>query len=100
MNFRRKIAIDLGTASVLVYLPNKGVVLNEPSVVAMNSFNSKIISVGKDAKKILGRTPGNIIAKKPLKDGVVADFNSTEKIISYLLKKTLGKSLIRPEVLI
>ena len=100
MNFRRKIAIDLGTASVLVYLPNKGVVLNEPSVVAMNSFNSKIISVGKDAKKILGRTPGNIIAKKPLKDGVVADFNSTEKIISYLLRKTLGKSLIRPEVLI
>lgn len=100
MNFRRKIAIDLGTASVLVYLPNKGVVLNEPSVVAMNSFNSKIISVGKDAKKILGRTPGNIVAKKPLKDGVVADFNSTEKIISYLLKKTLGKSLIRPEVLI
>ena len=94
MNFRRKIAIDLGTASVLVYLPNKGVVLNEPSVVAMNSFNSKIISVGKDAKKILGRTPGNIIAKKPLKDGVVADFNSTEKIISYLLRKTLGKSLI------
>ena len=88
MNFRRKIAIDLGTASVLVYLPNKGVVLNEPSVVAMNSFNSKIISVGKDAKKILGRTPGNIIAKKPLKDGVVADFNSTEKIISYLLRKT------------
>ena len=93
MNFRRKIAIDLGTASVLVYLPNKGVVLNEPSVVAMNSFNSKIISVGKDAKKILGRTPGNIVAKKPLKDGVVADFNSTEKIIEEPLAAAIGSGI-------
>lgn len=97
---RRKIAIDLGTATVLVYLKGKGVVLNEPSVVAYDSYTKKIISVGKEAKKMLGRTPGNIIAKRPMKDGVIADFNATEKMIRYFIEKTIGKSLIKPTLLI
>lgn len=100
MDFRKKIAIDLGTASVLVYVKNKGVILNEPSVVAMNSYDNRIVSVGKEAKKMLGRTPGNIVAKRPLKDGVIADFDSTEKMLSYFIKKATGRSLIRPEVII
>lgn len=99
-NIRKSIAIDLGTASVLVYMKGKEVVLNEPSVVAMDSYTGKVISVGKEAKKMLGRTPGNIIATRPLKDGVIADFNTTEKMLSYLIKKSLGKSFIRPNVVI
>lgn len=100
MNFRKKIAMDLGTASVLVYLPGKGVVMQEPSIVAINTYDKKIISVGNDAKKILGRTPENITAIKALRDGVVANFDATEKIIEYFLKKTVGKSMIRPDLLI
>ncbi len=99
-NLRKSIAIDLGTASVLVYMRGKGVVINEPSVVAMDSYTGKVISVGKEAKKMLGRTPGNIIATRPMKDGVIADFNTTEKMLSYFINKTLGKSYFRPNVVI
>ncbi|MDO5754694.1 MAG: rod shape-determining protein [Tissierellia bacterium] len=98
--FRRKLAIDLGTASVLVYVKGKGVVVNEPSVVAYDTYTNKILTVGKEAKKMLGRTPGNITAKRPMKDGVIADFNATEKMLQYFIEKTVGKSLIRPKLLI
>ncbi|QQK07392.1 rod shape-determining protein [Miniphocaeibacter halophilus] len=99
-NLRRSIAIDLGTASVLVYMRGKGVIINEPSVVAMDSYTGKVLSVGKEAKKMLGRTPGNIIATRPMKDGVIADFNTTEKMLSYFIEKALGKSFIKPNVVI
>lgn len=99
-NFRKNIAIDLGTASVLVYIRGKGVIINEPSVVAMDSYTGKILSVGKEAKKMLGRTPGNIRATRPLKDGVIADFNTTEKMLKYFIHKSIGKTMIRPNVVI
>lgn len=98
--FRQNIAIDLGTASVLVYDSEKGVVVNEPSVVAMDAYNNKILAVGNRAKKMLGKTPGNIIATKPMKDGVIADFNATEKMLSYFMKRALGKSFFKPNVII
>lgn len=99
-NFRKSIAIDLGTASVLVYMRGKGVIINEPSVVAMDTYTGKVISVGKEAKKMLGRTPGNIIAKRPMKNGVIADFNTTEKMLSYFIEKAIGKSYIKPNIVI
>src|SRR5699024_6146363 len=98
--FRRNIAIDLGTASVLVYTRSKGVVINEPAVVAIDNYTGKILSVGRQAKKMLGRTPGNIIATRPMKDGVIADFNSTEKMLKYFIEKTVGKYLVRPNLVI
>ncbi|WP_099203528.1 rod shape-determining protein [Miniphocaeibacter massiliensis] len=99
-NLRKNVAIDLGTATVLVYMRGKGVMLNEPSVVAMDSYTGKVLSVGKEAKKMLGRTPGNIIATRPMKDGVIADFNTTEKMLTYFIQKTLGKSFVKPNVVI
>ena len=78
----------------------KGVIINEPSVVAMDSYTGKILSVGKEAKKMLGRTPGNIRATRPMKDGVIADFNSTEKMLKYFIHKSIGKTMIRPNVVI
>ena len=98
--FRRSIAIDLGTAEVLVYVNNKGIVLAEPSVIAIDVLTDEILAVGDEAKKLVGRTPGNIKAIKPLKDGVIADFPSTEKMLKYFLDKTTGKALIKPDVLI
>ena len=82
MWFWRKSAdlgIDLGTATVLVYVKGKGVILKEPSVVAINKVNNKILAVGEEARKMIGRTPGNIIAVRPLKDGVISDYDITEK---------------------
>lgn len=99
-NLRRNIAIDLGTASILVYLRGKGVVCNEPSVVAMDTYSGRILAVGSEAKKMLGRTPGNVVAKRPLKDGVIADFNSTEKMLKYFIQKSVGKTLIRSNLII
>lgn len=99
-NIRKKLAIDLGTASVLVYIRGKGVIINEPSVVATDTFNGKIKSVGSQAKKMLGRTPGNIVATRPMKDGVIADFNATEKMLKYFYQKATGRTLIRPDVVI
>ncbi|MDL2311149.1 rod shape-determining protein [Peptostreptococcaceae bacterium OttesenSCG-928-C18] len=99
-DLRKNVAIDLGTATVLVYMRGKGVMINEPSVVAMDSYTGKVLSVGKEAKKMLGRTPGNIIATRPMKDGVIADFNTTEKMLTYFIKKTLGKSFVKPNIVI
>lgn len=97
---RKNLAIDLGTASVLVYLRGKGVILNEPSVVAMDMFTNSIMAVGQQAKKMLGRTPGNIVATRPMKDGVIADFNATEKMLKYFIHKAIGRPLFRPNVII
>lgn len=100
MILRKSLAIDLGTASVLVYLRGKGIILNEPSVVAMDTFNRKVLAVGSNAKKMLGRTPGNIVATRPLKDGVIAEFDATEKMLRYFIRKATGRSLLRPNVVI
>ena len=98
--FRRNLAIDLGTASVLVYVRGKGVVLNEPSVVAMDTFTNQVLAVGSDAKKMLGRTPGNVMAKRPMRDGVIADFQATEQMIRYFMHKAVGRSFITPDLII
>ncbi|MCI5839047.1 MAG: rod shape-determining protein [Peptoniphilaceae bacterium] len=97
--FRKKIAIDLGTASVLVYYKNR-VILQEPSVIAIDKVSKKILAVGREAKKLLGRTPGNIIAMRPLKDGVISDFRATEEMLKYFIEKSVKKSLFSPDVLI
>lgn len=98
--FRNNLAIDLGTASVLVYKQGKGVVLNEPSVVAMDTFTRKVHAVGSSAKKMLGRTPGNITATRPMKDGVIADFDSTEQMLRYFIGKANRKTLLKPNIII
>lgn len=97
---RRTLAMDLGTASVLVYRRSKGIVVNEPAVVAMNLYTNKIVAIGKEAKEMLGKTPGFIVAKRPLKDGVIADFNATEKMIKYFMQKSIGKTLLKPNLII
>lgn len=99
--FNKKIGIDLGTANVLVYLPNKGVVIDEPSVVAISEDNKKILAVGKEAKIMIGKTPEDIIAYRPMKDGVIADYRVTEAMLSYFIKKVMGSfSIFKPEVMI
>lgn len=98
--FRTDVGIDLGTASVLVYIKGKGIVMNEPSVVAIDKNTNKILAVGEEAKKMLGRTPGNIIAIRPLKDGVISDFDITEKMIKYFFNKTIGRTLFKPRTII
>lgn len=97
---RRSVAIDLGTAKVLVYVNNKGVVLSEPSVIALNVLTDEILAVGDEAKKLVGRTPGNIKAIMPMEDGVIADFPATERMLKYFLEKSLNKALLKPDVLI
>src|SRR5216117_4255755 len=84
--FSSDLAIDLGTANTLVFAKGKGIVVNEPSIVAINQKTGKIEAVGKEAKEMLGRTPGNIIAIRPMKDGVIADFETTERMLDYLIK--------------
>lgn len=97
----KKVAIDLGTANTLVYVPKKGVVLSEPSVVAIAKSDRKVMAVGNEAKDMLGRTPDSIIAQKPLKDGVIADYKATESMIRYFINKSLGGiRLFAPEVMI
>ncbi len=99
--FLRKIGIDLGTTNVLVHVPKKGVVINEPSVVAISTIDKKIIAVGIEAKEMLGRTPDTIVAQKPLKDGVIADYKTTEAMLRYFINKALGGvRLFRPEVMV
>ncbi len=87
------IGIDLGTASVLVYVKGKGVVLKEPSVVAFDRNTNKIKAIGEEARLMLGRTPGNIVAVRPLRQGVISDYTVTEKMLSYFISRTVGKSL-------
>jgi len=99
--FIRKIGIDLGTANVLVYVPGKGVVINEPSVVAVSILDNRILAIGNDAKEMLGRTPDTIMASRPMKEGVIADYKITEAMLRYFINKVSGKfRLIRPEVMI
>ena len=95
------LGIDLGTATVLVYVKGKGVVLKEPSVVAINRNNNKVLAVGEEARKMIGRTPGNIIAVRPLRDGVISDYDITEKMLKSFIKKALGKRIvIAPRVVV
>jgi len=99
--FRKKIGIDLGTTNILVHLPGKGVVINEPSVVAISTIDKKIMAVGLEAKEMLGKTPDTIIARRPLKDGVIADYKTTEAMLRYFINKTLGGiRILRPEVMV
>ncbi len=100
MSLRMDIGIDLGTASVLVYIKGKGIVIQEPSVVAIDTTTNKILEVGEEARKMLGRTPGNIVAIRPLRDGVISDFDITEKMLKYFIKKAVGNSFIKPRVII
>lgn len=99
--FAKDIGIDLGTANVLIYIKGQGIVLNEPSVVAIDSETKKPLAVGHDARNMLGRTPGKVKAIRPMKDGVIADFETTEIMLNYFIRKVNGKSLFsRPRILI
>ena len=98
--FSNDIGIDLGTANTLVYLKDKGIVLREPSVVAIHSTTRKVMAVGADAKRMLGRTPGNITAIRPMKDGVIADFDITEAMLRYFIKKVNSNMIIPPRVVV
>lgn len=97
----KRIGIDLGTANTLVYLAGEGIVLNEPTVVAVTAEDNRVVAVGKEAKDMLGRTPGNIVAMRPLRDGVIADYTITEAMLSYFIDKAAGKSrFFKPEVMV
>ena len=99
--FIPKIGIDLGTTTVLVYVPKRGVIIHEPSVVAVSTIDKKILAVGKEAKDMLGRTPDTIVAHRPLKDGVIANYKMTEAMLRYFINKALGGArLFRPEVMV
>jgi rod shape-determining protein MreB len=99
--FSPKLGIDLGTANTLVFLPGKGIVLNEPSVVAVSEVDKKVVAVGFDAKEMIGRTPDSIIAYRPMKDGVIADYRVTEAMLRYFIDKALGRwNVFRPDVMV
>ena len=99
--FNPKLGIDLGTANTLVFVPGKGVVLNEPSVVAISEADKRILAVGADAKEMIGRTPGEIIAYRPLKDGVIADYRVTQAMLRYFIQKAMGRfQFFKPEVMV
>lgn len=99
--FIKKIGIDLGTANTLVYVPGKGILLNEPSVVAVALPENRILAVGNEAKVMIGRTPETIVAYRPMKDGVIADYRVTEAMLRYFISKTTGRwNLVKPEVLV
>jgi len=100
-NFSTDIAMDLGTANTLVYIKGEGVVLNEPSVVAVSDNGEKVEAVGNEAKQMFGRTPGNLQTIRPMKDGVIADFNVTNRMITYFIKKVIKKNwFIKPRIMI
>jgi rod shape-determining protein MreB and related proteins len=98
--FSKRIGIDLGTANSLVYVAGEGVILDEPTVVAVSLSDNKVMAVGKEAQVMLGRTPGNIKASRPMRDGVIADYVVTEAMLRYFLKKAGASSIFRPEILI
>lgn len=100
MVFGQDIGIDLGTATILVYVKGKGIVLREPSVVAIDKHTNEVLAVGQEARKMLGRTPGNIIALRPLKDGVISDYTITEKMLKYFIGKVCGKFIFSPRIMI
>ena len=94
------IGIDLGTATVIAYVKGKGIVLREPSVVAVDSNTNEVLAVGQEARRMLGRTPGNIVATRPLRDGVISDYTVTEKMLKYFINKINGKTLFAPRTMI
>lgn len=99
--FTKKLGIDLGTANTLVYVPGKGIVLNEPSVVAVSEHDNRILAVGIEAKEMIGRTPDDIVAYRPMRDGVIADYRVTEAMLRYFIDKALGSfNLWKPEVMV
>lgn len=99
--FQTKIGIDLGTANTLVYLPKRGIIINEPTVVALSLSDNRVLAVGQEAKEMLGRTPETIVALRPMRDGVIADYRVTEAMLRYFINKALGKvRFFRPEVMI
>lgn len=99
--FSRNLAIDLGTANTLVYARDQGIVVNEPSIVAINKTTNEVEAVGKEAKSMLGRTPGNIVAVRPMRDGVIADFKITERMLTYFIRKAHNRRmLVRPRIVI
>ncbi len=99
--FNKKLGIDLGTANTLVFVPGQGIVLNEPSVVAVSEIDNRVVAVGTEAKEMVGKTPDNIVAYRPMKDGVIADYRITEAMLRYYIQKALGKwNLIKPDVMI
>ncbi len=100
MIFGQDIGIDLGTATILVYVKGKGIVLREPSVVAIDKNTNEVLAVGQEARKMLGRTPGNIIALRPLKDGVISDYTITEKMLKHFITKVCGKFIFSPRIMI
>src|SRR3989344_5226706 len=99
--FVKKLGIDLGTANTLVYVPGKGIVLNEPSVVAVSEQDNKILAVGLEAKNMVGKTPDSIVVYRPMKDGVIADYRVTEAMLRYYINKSLGRfNIWKPEVMV
>lgn len=99
MNFGENIGIDLGTANVLVYMKGQGIVIREPSVVAIDKDTNTILAVGEEARRMLGRTPGNIVATRPLREGVISDYEITAKMVKYFIEKTIGKrSFVKPTI--
>lgn len=99
--FSKDIGVDLGTANVLVHVKGRGIVLNEPSVVAIDQISKQVVAVGEEARQMLGRTPGNIVAIRPLREGVIADFEVTEIMLRHFIRKTIGRSvMVRPRVMI
>ena len=101
MGFANEVGIDLGTANVLVYIKGKGIVLSEPSVVAINNDTDEILAVGEEARQMLGRTPSNIVAIRPLRDGVVSDYDITERMLGYFIRKTCGNGrFFKPRMMV
>ena len=98
--FGQDIGIDLGTATVIAYVKGKGIVLREPAVVALNNITKEVLAVGHEARRMLGRTPGNIVAIRPLRDGVISDYTVTEKMLKYFISKIGGRFLFAPRIMI
>lgn len=98
--FRRNIGIDVGTSKAVAYLRGRGIIFHEPSVVALDYYNEKIIAVGEEAEALLGRTPGNVSLIKPIEEGVIANFEAAEHLLHYILKKSLGRSIIKPNAIL
>lgn len=101
LSFSKKVAVDLGTANSVVYVAGQGIVLNEPTVVAITEDDNRVVAVGSEAKEMLGRTPANIVAQRPMRDGVIADYQVTAAMLEYFLGKVTGRArLLRPEVMV
>ena len=100
LRFGQDIGIDLGTATVLVYIKGKGIVLREPSVVAIDQNTNKLLAVGEEARKMIGRTPGNIVAIRPLRDGVISDYDVTERMLKYFINKVCKNRIFKPRIMV